>query len=109
MSEKITKYDYKNAFKEDGIDEHIQEIFKYCKLKKIPFFASFAISNSDEGTEYDNYTVSAGLEDINLKEDKIRKHILLYRGFDVAPIGAMNIDHDEDLDSYLNDADFDLD
>lgn len=106
MGEKYTKYNYKKAFEDDGINDHIQEILKYCKLKKIPFFASFAIANGDDGTEYDNYSVSAGLEDINLKDDKISKHVLLYRGFDLSPIGAVKIDHDEELDSYLNDAGF---
>ena len=90
MSEKYTEYNYTKEFEDDGIKDHIQEIMNYCKIHKIPFFATFAIANEKGKTAYDNYAVSSGLEEVNLYDDKIKKHVLIYRDFDIAPIGAMN-------------------
>ena len=108
MGEKYTEYNFREAFETDGINEHIHAIESYCKINKIPFFASFAIANEKGTTSYDNYSVSAALEDVKLYDDRIKDHVLIYRGFRIAPIGEVGIGHDEDIDAYLNDDDFDL-
>ena len=105
MSEEYTEYNYTKEFEDDGIKDHIQEIMNYCKIHKIPFFATFAIANENGKTVYDNYAVSSGLEEVSLYDDKIKKHVLIYRDFDIAPIGAINTKADAGFNDYLEDDD----
>ena len=43
--------------------------------------------------------------EVSLYDDKIKKHVLIYRDFDIAPIGAINTKADAGFNDYLEDDD----
>lgn len=81
---KITKFELSTTAKNE-IDNKLEELLELCRIHRVPMFTSIAIGNSDEGTEYNNVTYNSPSHGIELKNDQIRKHILVANGFDVVP------------------------
>lgn len=80
----ITNYTLsKDAINE--IDTKLRDLLEVCQIYHAPMFASVAIENSDEGTKYNNVTYSAQAHQISLKDDHIRKCILVADGFEAVP------------------------
>lgn len=81
---KITKFELTKDAKK-AIDKKLEELLELCRIHRVPMFTSIAIGNSEEGTEYNNVTYNSPSHGIELKDDQIRKHILVSNGFDVVP------------------------
>lgn len=67
------------------VEERLKSLLEICQIHHIPMFASVAIENSEEGTVYNNIVYSGQAHKINLKEDYIRKCILVADGFEAVP------------------------
>lgn len=86
------------SFKEE-IDPLMKQIENIAKANKIPFFASFMLSDADnneeitpENVEYKNYMFSPHLAGISLpKNDYIAEYIKITNGFVAQPV-RMRVD-----------------
>ncbi len=68
------------------LDKKLNEVLELCQIYHIPFFASVAVKNSDQETEYNNIVYSAQSHAIRLHDDRIRKYMLIANGnFEVVP------------------------
>ncbi len=83
----MSKYEKFSVTKEvqKEIEEKLKELHKICQYQKVPMFASVVIANDKEGTEYNNIIYNPLSHGINLKDDKIKKYMLVADGFDVVP------------------------
>ena len=71
---------------EEELDLKLRGLLEYCQILGIPFFASCAIENDESGTKYLNTVYSPQAHAIKLRDDKIRKHMLIANGnFDIVP------------------------
>lgn len=71
--------------KKKELERRMTELLEFCQGNKIPMFATVAISNSEEKTEYENIVYGNMAHDIELKDDRIRKHMLIAKGFEAVP------------------------
>ena len=71
--------------KKKELDTKLTDLLEFCQGNKIPVFATVCISNSKEKTEYENIVYGNMSHNIELKDDRIRKHILIAKGFDAVP------------------------
>lgn len=81
---KITSFELTRDAKKE-IDNKLEELLELCRIHRVPMFASIVTGNSEEGTVYNNITYNSPSHGIELKDDQIRKHILVSNGFDVVP------------------------
>ena len=63
----------------------MDELLQYCRMHRIPMYCTFAVSNSEDETVYERATYSATGNGIRLKDDQIRKHMLVANGFEPYP------------------------
>lgn len=89
--DELTVYDARKLYTEQ-IRPHIVEIKKICKLNKVPFVCTCATANDEKGTTYENDGVLTGSNNINLKEDRFIRYLLVIRGAELAPIGSIKLD-----------------
>ncbi len=80
----ITKIDTPDDVIEK-INDKLDEILELSQIYKLPMYASVAIKNSEEGTEYTSVVYNPSSHQIGLKDDRIRKHMLIANGFEVVP------------------------
>lgn len=66
-------------------EKKLNELFLHCQAYNIPMFGTIAVSDTGETTYYINSAFSAAGHLINLKDDQIRKHMLVANGFEVVP------------------------
>lgn len=80
----------------EELEEAINRVLYICHMNQIPVFVSAAVKNSDEGTEYINSMFSSTANAINLKDDRIRKYMLIANGYEpVPPREVVDFDIDE--------------
>lgn len=84
MERKITKYNITKEQEKD-VGEALAHMLDVSRRYQLPMFASFAVENSEEETKYKNIIYEASAHDLKLKEDLIRKHMLIANGFDCVP------------------------
>lgn len=69
----------------DKVKKQIDNLKKICSYYGIPMFATAALKDTENGTEYYSELYGATAHNIQLKEDRIRKHILIQDGFVPVP------------------------
>lgn len=67
------------------VEKKLLSLLETCQTLQIPMFATVAISNDEEETKYNRIVYSAQAHQMRLKNDQIRKHILISNGFDAVP------------------------
>lgn len=67
------------------IEVKLRGLLETCQSHGIPMFATVAVANSEEGTEYNRIVYAPASHGIRLKEDQIRHHILIADGFHAVP------------------------
>lgn len=72
--------------KKKELDRRMTELLEFCQGNKIPMFATVAIANDEHETQYENIVYGNMSHDIELKDDRIRKHMLIAKGFDAVPV-----------------------
>lgn len=84
MERKISEYKIDEENKR-MLQDAINRVMYICQINKIPAFVSVAIENSNEGTDYHNEVYSSASNYVNLKDDRIRKYMLIANGYEVVP------------------------
>jgi hypothetical protein len=79
-----TNFDSKEAYNQ-YIKDEVKKLNVLCRVYKIPFYMTFAVSNNNEGTEYVSVAGVPNSMNCELKDDRVRKMILLQNGFEVTP------------------------
>lgn len=87
------------------VREKIEEVNALCDMYGIPFFASFCIDDNKETSVYENYMFGSTSNGIQLKDDRIRKHINVANGFYTVPPHASKDDPEEKIDRMLAELD----
>ena len=82
LSGGYTVYDRKQLFLEE-CKPLLEQITKTCEMYQIPYYATFAVKNGAEGTEYVTDAYLLGTADIRLKDDRLARHLLVQHGFNV--------------------------
>lgn len=68
------------------LEKKLKDLLEFCQIYHIPFFASCAVQNDENGTEYTNMVYSAQSHAMRLHDDRIRKYMLISSGnFEVVP------------------------
>ena len=103
----LTLYD-----KTEEYETHIREcmtcFISECRRFGIPCFATCAIKNDEEGTEYKTDGYFTGSGSFNLSKDNIKDCLLIHNGFVAVPQNTTQISLDElleDDDLFLEDED----
>lgn len=78
------------------VDMALRRVLEICQIHKLPMFASVAIENNENDTKYDNIIYTGQAHNFLLKDDKIRKYMLIANGFDAVP-PRENIEVDMDV------------
>lgn len=97
----VTEYDKSQIFKEE-IKPILLELKKKCRVNNIPFFFSCAAANTDKKTSYTNEGVLTGSLGIDLTDDKFEKFVMVLRGAELQPLGAIS-QFDDDAMRYIMD------
>lgn len=84
MEGKITKYKT-DADTEAEIESVMLQLMRICQLHKLPFYVSVAVENNDQETKYKNMVYSSTANYINLKDDKIKKYMLVANNYEPVP------------------------
>lgn len=85
MSNKIVSiYDLSKA-ERDIVASKLKELLDVCRVYQCPMFASVAVSNSKEKTEYMNTIYGSASHDRILANDHIKKHSLIADDFEAVP------------------------
>lgn len=78
------------------LSEAMDNLLEVCQIYQLPMFCTVAVANDDNDTEYRNITYNSKSHVINLKNDNIRKHILISNGFDAVPVReSLTLDMEE--------------
>lgn len=99
-SKRITKYQI-NEDVEKKLNAALDEVLSICQVNNFPVFISAAVANDKDRTEYKNLIYSSTAHFINLKDDKIRKYMLIANGFEAVPpreVVSFDLDDLEDLE-----------
>lgn len=80
----ITVYDKEKEFDKD-CRERLEELRSYCVLHNIPFYFTACIKNNEEESVYVSEGSLTGSSGIKLKNDRLKKHLLVGLDFDVVP------------------------
>lgn len=103
MKEKITEFDKTEDFTQK-IEPIIKELVKICKFYEVPLYVTACTKSDSTSTTYRNFHVSTAINNHNLKDDQIRKHILISNGFDAyQPSTFLEIMADELIDEDITD------
>lgn len=79
------------------IENKLKELLELCQVYKTPMFATVAIKNDENETQYNNITFGTSSNYIRLTDDQIKKHILIANGFCAVPKRDSNIlDYEEE-------------
>lgn len=70
-----------------AVESRLKALLEICQIYHAPMYATVAIKNSEKDTIYNNIVYSATAHQIVLKNDRIRKHMLIAAGF---PVGEVN-------------------
>ena len=95
VNQKITTYKTdKQAQKE--IEGRLKALLEVCQIYHVPMFACVAIENSEKETKYNNIVYSAQAHQVLLKNDIVRKCMLVANGFEAIPArDAVSFDMEE--------------
>lgn len=63
----------------------VEEINEICISEKIPYFATFVISDKEGKTEYETYRLTPGVAEVKINDDRITKMLNVANGFDTIP------------------------
>lgn len=63
----------------------LSALLEVCQIYNIPMFASVAVENGAEKTEYENIVYGGRAHEVYLKDDHIQRHILVANGGRVVP------------------------
>ena len=96
MDKQYTEYDKKDIY-DEKIAPLVAEMRRTCKLNKIPFFITTAVSNKKGVTKYCNDGVMPGSNSIELHEDRFRKYLLVLQGAEVSILP----NEDETIADYI--------
>ena len=61
------------------------DLLEFCQGNKIPMFTAVAVENNENETKYENMVYGNYSHYIELKDDRIRKHMMIANGFEVVP------------------------
>lgn len=67
------------------INEHINALMEIAQIYQIPMFFTIVTGNSEASTEYNKGVLSAQSVGIKLKNDTVRKHLLVEAGYELIP------------------------
>lgn len=67
------------------VQDKMKELMEVCQIYRLPMYACVAVDNSGDTTEYESNVYNPASHNIQLKDDRIRKHLLIADGFDVVP------------------------
>ena len=93
----MTNFDKRKQFEEE-CRKTLTELVGKCNDLKIPFFWSCCVKNDETGSDYVSDGVMTGSNQIELKDDRIKRHLLVNIGFDVIP-------KKKDMEIFLDDPD----
>ena len=83
------------------IEAKLTEIMEFAQIHKLPFFFSMVMENGSEGTTYHNAVYTAQTNHLKLKDDAIRKYVLVAGGFEpVPPRESMDLNIGELLEDH---------
>lgn len=74
------KFEGKPLNFDEDIAPLLLQINKVCKLKGVPYFATFAVDNSDGVTTYKSNGASPYSLGLELYDDHINRHLLILQG-----------------------------
>lgn len=95
MSQEFTKYEI-DDYSYQEIDEQLKKLLELCQIYHLPMFACVSVKNDSNETKYDSVVYSPQAHQINLKDDRIRKCMLVANGFEtVPPRDSFNLNMDE--------------
>lgn len=84
MNEYYTNLKADDETKEQ-VDDALRNLLEICQINNLPMYACVAIDNSGDTTEYDSVVHNTTSHDVVLKNDRIKKHMLIADGFDAVP------------------------
>lgn len=90
-----TNFDRKDEYNRDIIPK-IAEIKGLCIKYNIPFIMAFATENSENGTNYSMDGLMPGIQDIHLKDNKLKDVFAMLSGY----VSAGSIDYSALDDDY---------
>lgn len=93
---KITEYSVSEKGYEE-VEDAMKKLLEVCQIYRLPMFASVAVANSENGTEYDRIIYTAQSHKMCLKNDEIRKHMLISAGFAAVPPRDAHVFDSEDI------------
>lgn len=86
MRSNIMNTNYKlNKEQKEAVEARLKSLLEVCQIYHLPMFAAVAIKNTDNETEYSNIIYNGGSHNVSLKDDKIKKHMLVANGFEPVP------------------------
>ena len=80
----FSEYDKTQEY-ETYIKEKVRELNVLCRFYKIPFYMTFGVKSDNEGTDYISVAALPPSMDLEVKNDRLRKLILVENDFDVVP------------------------
>ena len=83
-NKKVSIYDLSKT-ERDVIAEKLKELLTVCRIYQAPMFASVAVGNSKEKTEYMNTIYGSSSHERILANDHIKKHALIADDFEAVP------------------------
>ena len=93
------KHDKRDIFKKE-IEPLIDKVITKATLLDVPMFASFALADDGEKTEYKNYMVSASDAKVKLTDDHMVEHANVFNGFKTTMNKALAMD-DKFIEDYM--------
>lgn len=97
----------KKTIYNDKIKPLIRKIRLICDEYQVPMFMTFAVENSQKGTKYETEMHSGAACDTVLTNDRLVKHALVMKDFEVVPSFSEPV-YEEDLEESNEEDNFDL-
>lgn len=95
MTERQTPIDLNEEAREK-LQKITNALMEFCSIYRLPMFVSIVVKNDTQNTEYNNTVYSPQAHNIILKNDRIRKHMLIANDFEAVPGREyMSLDMDE--------------
>ena len=92
--EKLTIYNKEKEFEKFILPE-IEKIKDLCVKNDIPFLMSFAVGNTEESTVYKTDGLLPGIQDIKLKDNKLKDMVSIMTGYsEPESMDLMDLDDD---------------
>lgn len=82
MSKQITPFEL-TADVRSALERKVKELDNFCASNKIPFFAAFAVENTETETKYVNAIRTGTPLGRGLAQDKLISYEKVYRGYSV--------------------------